>query len=85
MKFTPSGLPSSSPSPRCRGARYLILCGMYLKISEPISLTSSAGGPATISLRSKCGVKIPLSPLEFTPHNPEGICAGLALPCLPDQ
>lgn len=45
----------------------------------------SAGGPATIPLRSKCGVKIPpaSSPLEFTPHNPEGICAGTASPCLP--
>jgi len=40
----------------------------------------SAGGPATISLRSKCEVKIPPSPLEFTPHNPEGICAGPASP-----
>ena len=56
---------------------------MYLKISEPISLTGSAGGPATISpavAGSKCGVKIPPIPLEFTPHNPEGICAGPASP-----
>jgi len=66
-----------------------------LKISERNSL-GSAGGPATISRSlsrtefalvrgSKCGVKIPLSPLEFTPHNPEGICAGPASPCLPDR
>jgi len=27
-------------------------------------------------LGSKYGVKILTSPLEFTPHNPEGICAG---------
>jgi hypothetical protein len=50
---------------------------IYLKIPEPISLTGSVGGPeADVSHRN--GVKIPptLNPLEFTPHNPEGICAG---------
>jgi hypothetical protein len=42
-------------------------CGVYLKKSEPILLTGSAGG---------------ISPLEFTPHNSKGICAGPA-PALP--
>jgi hypothetical protein len=60
------------------------------------SAGGSAGGHAAISRSlsrtklalvrgSKCEVKIPLSPLEFTPHNPEGICAGPASPCLPAE
>ncbi|PIS17199.1 MAG: hypothetical protein COT59_01830, partial [Candidatus Nealsonbacteria bacterium CG09_land_8_20_14_0_10_42_14] len=53
LKMNINWQPSAEPQ---RGARREIplqipIGGVYLKISEQISLTGSAGGPATISLR----------------------------------
>ena len=56
---------------------FFLACGMYLKISEPISLTGSAGGPeADASHRN--GVKIPqyLTPWSLPRIIPKGFVRG---------